>query len=112
MLGAAGCTGNLKPLGITAVMAHKVTVHLVVSEGDTAIGAFNRFSAVNADAKGGIAPPVDKDDGLFTLVEILEKCFRKLVAQRRKIVVLLLHPHIHDTDVRQSSRSVPLIQRK
>ena len=107
---AAGGTRLILPPGIAAVVAHQVTVGLVVGQGDAAIGAPHRFSAVHAQGKAGKSPAVDEQNGLLPPLPGLEKLLRQLVAEGGEVEGFLLLAHIHDPDGRKGRRAVPLRQ--
>ena len=106
---AAAMGAGLRHLGaVAAVVAHQPAVGGVEFQTDGAMGTFQRLVTAHAGRRGGIAPPVHKENTLLPAVEVLHQLLTQLLAQCLSSHCPL--PQIQNGDVGQRCTAIAVGQ--
>ena len=97
-------------LGEAAVVAHQPAVGTVISQADTAPGTLRGLPAVHADQTTGIAPAVQKQDGLSPLFPGIHHGLPQRKAQGTVVAQLQFFPHVNDLNTGKGTAAEPFFQ--
>ena len=84
----------------------------MIGQVHTAPWALGHIAAAGADHLSAVAPPVEKENGLLTKLQILPYFFVQRLTDGRIISLPQLLPHIHHRNMRQRVLVIPLSQQR
>ena len=109
---AAGVTDDGCRFAVTAIVAHKLSVGLVINKRNIAPRALLDRSAANTPCHRVIAPSVHKQNGLFAVLKVIFQLLRQRLAEHTRVSAHGFFAHIHNHRIRKLGVAIALFHFK